>query len=88
MTSPHACIDPKYFALGLQLYQTLYGHFLPICYAKQYPNHTFRYDSNWISFEYDINFIKSVSNEEKMITLNYLNLHKRKKAIEGPLGKV
>ena len=23
-----------------------------------------------------------------MITLNYLNLHKRKKAITGPLGKV
>lgn len=29
-----------------------------------------------------------MSNEEKMITLNYLSLHKKKKTIEGPLGKV
>ena len=81
-------MDIKFHILGLELYRTIYSDFLPICYLNENPNHTFKFDNNWISFKYHLNFSKSVSNEEKMITLNYLNLHKRKKAITGPLGKV
>lgn len=88
ITSPYACLDAKFHILSLELYRIIYSDFLPICYAQDTPDHSFKFDNNWLSFKYELNFLKSVSNEEKMITLNYLNLHKRKKAITGPLGKV
>jgi hypothetical protein len=88
ITSPYACLDAKFHVLGLELYRIMYSDFLPICYISELSDYCFKFDSNWISFKYHLNFSKSVSNEEKMITLNYLNLHKRKKAITGPLGKV
>lgn len=88
ITSPYACLDSKFHMLSLELYRIIYSEFLPICYAEDKPEHTFKFDDNWLNFQYSLNFSKSVSNEEKMITLNYLNLHKRKKAITGPLGKV
>jgi len=86
VTSPYSFVDFRFKCSTLDLYRLIYNDFLPICHSQAFPNHTFPLDPNWLSFKYQLNYEKSVSNLQKMITLNFLNLQKRKKAISGPMG--
>lgn len=88
LTAPHCFLDSQLKSILLRLYNQIYGDFLPICYLSDFENHCFPFDRDWLSFKYKLNFEKSVSNEAKMITLKYLSLQKRKKAISGPMGPV
>lgn len=88
ITAPHCFLDAQMKFLMMRLYRQIYSDFLPICFLNEFENHTFPFDNNWLSFRYKLNFEKSVSNEAKMITLKYLSLQKRKKAISGPMGPV
>ena len=86
VNSPYSLTDIRYKYLAINLYKLMYNDFLPICHFKELAYHTFPFDPNWLSFKYQLNFEKSLGNQAKMITLNHLNLQKRKKAIAGPMG--
>ena len=86
VNAPHTFMDTKSRYLLVCIYKQIYDEFIPICHLVDHKNKMFPLDMNWLNFKYVLNYEKSLSNEDKMITLNYLNLEKKKKAITGPMG--
>ena len=86
VASPYSYVDVHYRYLALVTYKLIYDEFIPICIYSQYPSFTFPLDQNWLSFRFELNFEKSVSNEKKIITLNLLSMQNRRKTISGQLA--
>lgn len=85
INSPYAMIDSYYRHYIFKVYYTIYNDFIPICFNddKQLQTLPFTVDYKWMSFKFELNFERSISNEKKLFTLNFLCLQKRKKNAGG-----
>ena len=65
---------------AMKIYNVIYGEFIPICFSDNTNNTLpFNIDFKWINFRFELNFERTLGNEKKNFTLNYLSLQKRKK---------
>lgn len=83
VTCPYAYIDVQYRFYALSLYRLIYDEFIPVCNLENYESFTFPLDMAWLSFRFELNFEKSVSNEEKIFTLHHLSMQNRRRTISG-----
>lgn len=83
ITCPYSYIDLDFRYTSMKLYRMIYGEYIPICNLPEFENFIFPLDYNWLSFKFELNFEKLVSNEKRCITLHYLSMENKKKTISG-----
>jgi hypothetical protein len=80
VNNSYSTLDMYWKHYAMKVYYTIYGDYTPICMCDAtLQTLSFSLDPKWLNFKFELNFERSISNEKKLFTLNYLCLQKRKK---------